>query len=91
MNGRNLYVKRFEEAWFSYKLKNWIFRGGLPNASQLSLFDAKNIETEIGIYFTQIHEAFVNYWYKHHQNHCKNHDVCKAFSKYANFYLFKNL
>ena len=78
---RNLYIKRFEEAWFSYKLKQWMFRAEFDNSFECSI-DVKNFDNEIRNYLPKIQLAFTHYWFKQHQKYCKNHNECKSFSNY---------
>jgi hypothetical protein len=73
---RKLNIKRFEEAWFTWKLRVWIFKTNYVNANQAAMFDSKDIENEIKRWFPRLHETFINIWSHVHQN-CSSH--CKTF------------
>ena len=74
---RNLYIKRFEEAWFTWKLRTWIFRKNCANAANLAAFNSKDIESELKKWLQQFQEIFVDFWYNAHIS--SSHGECKHF------------
>jgi hypothetical protein len=98
---RNLNYKRFEEGWFTWKLRNWIFKSDSLRATQLqklAYFKPENIETVIDANFEHFQNTFIDNWSNIHFKHCKNkskhcQDICELLKLYNcyYFYIFKCL
>jgi hypothetical protein len=92
---RNLNYKRFEEGWFTRKLRNWIFKSNSLSATQLqklAYFKPENIETVIDANFEHFQNTFIDNWSNIHLTHCKNkskhrQDLCELLKLY-NYYYF---
>lgn len=87
INGRNLYIKRFEEAWLSWKLKSWLFKLsylGHSTIQQLAAFQTEYIEKIVEIYFMNFQDHFVYEWQNFHETNCssKNKMICQSMCKY---------
>lgn len=86
INGRELYIKRFEEAWFTWKLKCWFWKLdhlGRKLVDEISCFETENIEKLIEIYIAYFDSKFVSDWSKFHDENCssKNKVSCKDMCK----------
>lgn len=81
--GRDLYIKRFEEAWFSWKIKCWLFKLDYytpTTIEQIASFGTKDIEKVIEIYYSNFQSRFISDWQNFHNNNCfsKNQSICKS-------------
>jgi hypothetical protein len=80
--GRNLYIKRFEEAWFTWKLKCWFSKLN-ERTIQNQYFTTIDIEKIIQINFCEFQNKFIQDWHIFHSKYClsKNKLSCKAMRK----------
>lgn len=79
---RNLYIKRLEEAWFSYKFKKWVFRSShLHNLNEVAFINAKEINEKLELQFPKFQECFIKHWSSKHELFCKVHKLCNSFRK----------
>jgi hypothetical protein len=65
VSNRNLYIKRFEEAWYIWKLRTWIFNFdhlSLSTRRKIAYFESKDIETTIQNYYLEFKNWFVIFW-----------------------------
>jgi hypothetical protein len=96
ISNRDLYLKRFEEAWFSWKLKCWIRKLnylGKNNVEHISSFSIGNIEKVIEIYLTNYQSNFIMYWKNIHDSSCvsKNPLMCRQMCTFNSFYIINVL
>ena len=83
---RNLNPKRFEEGWFTWKIRSWIFKIDSINITmlqKLAFFKPENIERVIQENFENFQNTFINYWSNAHVTRCKNENkLCQNFCKF---------
>ena len=89
VSNRNLYIKRFEEAWYIWKLRTWIFNFDhlpLSTRQKKAYFEPKDIETTIKNYYLEFKNWFVIFWCKQHQLNCSSSFPanCKKTSNLSN-------
>lgn len=85
-SNRNLYIKRFEEAWYIWKLRTMISNFdhlSLSTRQKIASFESKDIETTIQKYFLEFKNWFITFWCNKHQFNCSSSFPanCKKTSK----------
>jgi hypothetical protein len=92
---RNLNYKRYEEGWFTWKLRNWIFKSdklGTTRLQKLAFFKPEIIKTVIEANCEHFQNTFIEnlskIHFKHYKNkskHCQN--ICELLNLYICYYI----
>jgi hypothetical protein len=92
VNGRKLNYKRFEEAWFTWKLRKWILKySNVTDKLEKAAFNSKNVDNIMETFLPQISVHFVEFWGNVHSLFCRGHELCKSFRKFLNYLCFNQL
>ena len=81
-NNRDLYIKRFEEGWFTWKIRCWLNK--IEHLDKLTIqrtccFDPNDIESRIDNYFSLFNQKFINHWHHvHGSSFSSENDNCKT-------------
>ena len=83
---RDLYMMRFEEGRFTWKLKTWFYKLNYYSPTvvdEVSAFNVHNLEKLIEVYYSNFESAFLSHWKQFHDVNCssKNEEVCRQMCK----------